>query len=697
MAAPNPHFAMLPVVFSTESIYHPRLTLNGQAGSYGLAQLDYVYPFFGRNESLFFIDGRYQAASLGSKEYNVGLVYRRLVLSGQHLFGAYAWVDRLQSDQYKFFNQATFGGEFLGNVYDVRANLYLPFGTKSYQLGTNSSPSISGNTVSVIDQGSKQQSLAGADIEVGRVVPGIPKLHAFISYFHFGTGNDPKVHGERARVEYNYHYNIVFTASYSYDNVRQGVGFVGVRIGLGGVDQTPETPMRNRMEDFVIRDVDIITVNKSDKPVVFTDSKKYWFVDNTAPAGGNGTVEHPFKTESDAETAAGNGEVIYTYQGNSVYALPGGGLNLKPSQIFTGSGGDLIFHNTVILPATSAPILNGRINTANGITLSNFTLSGANSGESVGIYGNGVANVALSNLIVQDFTGTSANGASSTSYSGNATGNGGGTGGNITGIQLINSTNISLKDVTVKNITGGSANGGDGIATDGSGNYGTGGSGGNGGNATGIDLTNSSAALTNVTVSGIRGGSAQGGDGSGTTGNTYVYYKNEGYGGFGGTSGSAKGIDLTGGSATLTNTTVTDVSGGSANGGDGTATGVTYDGYYGLYGNYSRGRTGGAGGTATAIDLTNAIASLSHINISNILGGSALGGDAHSSGATNNYGYGGNGGNGGNANGLIETGATISSSSVSFSNVTGGSANAGTGTTSNGTAGTAGTGTNIVP
>lgn len=692
-AAPESYITPQYVYFNTEP-YHPRITLNGQAGSYGFAQIDYVYPLFTPDSALLFFDGRFQAATLGSKEINLGLVYRQLVLSDNNILGAYAWIDQLDSVAYKYYKQATFGGEFLGKVYDFRANAYIPFGTKSYQVGTTSTPSINGNTVSVLDQGTTEQSLPGADIEVGRVVPCIPKLHAFLDYFRFGGGDNPLVHGERARIEYHYQYNMVFTASYSYDNVRQGIGFVGLRIGLGGVDQAPETPMRNRMEDFVIRDVDIITVQESQTPVVFTDSRKYWFVDNTAPAGGDGTVEHPFNTEAAAEAAAGNGEIIYTYQGNGNYTLPGGGLNLKENQLFTGSGGDLVFHNTVILRATTAPVLNGRINVANGATLSNFTLSGSGSSETVGIYGNGVSNVTLSNLTVQDFTGASADGADYTG-GGSVTGGNGGSGTSVTGIQLINSTNATLTNVTVKNIAGGSANGGDGTAeNDGSYNYGTGGAGGTGGDATGIDLTNTSTTLTNVTVSGITGGSANGGDGSGANNTGYTYYKNEGYGGAAGTGGNAKGINLANStSAALTNVTVTNVSGGSAVGGDGTATGDTY----GYYGNYAGGGNGGTGGTSTAIDLSNAIANLSHISVSNILGGSARGGDANSSGATVNYSYGGNGGNGGNAMGIIETGATISSNNLTFSNVTGGSATGGTGATSTGTNGTAGTSTNIVP
>src|SRR5436190_16636220 len=69
--------------FGLNSIYEPRFTFDGEAGSYGLGQLDVMYPFIRRENSLFMVDGRFERGRVNFEEgkvgYNLGLVYRQLV------------------------------------------------------------------------------------------------------------------------------------------------------------------------------------------------------------------------------------------------------------------------------------------------------------------------------------------------------------------------------------------------------------------------------------------------------------------------------------------------------------------------------------------------------------------------------------------------------------------------------------------
>src|SRR5579862_1577448 len=136
------------VTIDLNSIYKPRLTFNGQAGSYGLGQFDYMYPLSRREETLFIIDGRFQSTTQNSLEGNLGLVYRQLVLDNNNIFGAYVWVDRSRTPEHKYFSQATIGGEFLGVTYDFRGNIYLPYGQSTQRLSPTFVGNVSGNTVS---------------------------------------------------------------------------------------------------------------------------------------------------------------------------------------------------------------------------------------------------------------------------------------------------------------------------------------------------------------------------------------------------------------------------------------------------------------------------------------------------------------------------------------------------------------------
>ncbi len=743
------------IAYDINTIYEPRFTFNGQGGSYGFGQLDVMYPFIRREGSLFMIDGRFERGSLNAEDgnlgYNLGLVYRQLMNNNNNILGAYLWLDRSRSPQYNYYNQATIGGEYLGATYDFRGNVYVPYGQTTQQLSPTYTGQVLGHTLIAFRHNFNEEALPGFDIEMGRDIPGIKNLRAFADYYHFGVGDDTKVDGGRARFEYFVNYNFTATASYAYDNISHSVGFIGFRASIGGVDQSSKIPMHKRMEDFIIRNADVVRTKNTLHSNVFINPQKYWFVDNTALPGGNGTFQRPFNTEAQAEAAAGAGDAIYTFRGTGIYALPGGGLNLKPNQFFTGSGGDLIFHHAIIIPGTVAPVMNGRINLANGTTLSNFIVSGTGTGEITGIYGNGVSNVILSNLTIQDFSGTNANGADSKGSNTDQVGGNGGVGGNITGMTIINSNHITIENTTVKNITGGDANGGNAttyVPDNINNTYRAhGGTGGTGGNATGIDLSDSSAILINVTVTGIRGGSANGGDGN-VIGIGANSYNNWAYGNNAGTGGNATGINLAGSTgSTLNSVTVTGISGGSAIGGDasglsGTST-ASYN--YGLNGSGGLGGaaegialtngsatlskvivsniTGGSadagdtfalgastslnhanttniagtGGSAIGMDLTNSNVTLSHVTVS-VSGGSANGGDATATGSTGtNTGNASNGGNGGNATGIIETGATVINVGPVNVTATGGSANGGTGTTSSGAAGTPGTGTNIIP
>jgi hypothetical protein len=613
-------------------IYNPRFTFNAQNGSHGYYQLDYMYSFLRRADAVFFVDGRGTLTSQSYRAVNLGLGHRSLVFNDNFIAGQYIWYDRARSTYKNYYNQITVGGELLGKIYDFRANVYIPYGKMTQQLSSTFNPYITGYTIGVYKSNRIEQALLGQDIEIGRVIPKVPKLHVFADYYHFGMSDDVKINGVRARAEYRFTPNAILTASYAYDNAKHSTAFAGIRLSLDGVENTKADAIRSRMEEFIIRD-DLHTATRYTSSGLTTSPAKVIFVNNTSPAGGNGTFEHPFNVEQAAVDASASGNIIYTFQGNGVYPLTPGGTTLLTNQLFTGSGGDFIFNNTVILPATTAPVLNGRLNVATGDTLSNFSLSGAGSADSIGIAGTGVANVTLSNLTIANFSGTAANGADA-SGNGAQVGGNGGNGGNAAGIQIQNSTNISLNNITVTGIGGGSANGGNATSqAQADGDAATGGAGGVGGNAIGIDLLGSIAALNNVSVLGINGGAANGGN------------------------------------ASMTNNA-----------------GVSTNAFGGV---------GNTGGNATAINLTNATVSLSHVTVTNVVAGSAQGGDGINMGPFVFPGIGGDGGFGGNAVGINETGATLNAANnVAISGVVAGTADGGTGSTVQGTPGTPGTANN---
>lgn len=714
----------------------PRVSITGEYGNYGIGQADLFTPVWSNDLGLVFFDLRATATAQSTQEYNGALGFRTIVgNTDKAIVGAHIWDDRKHTKYGNFFNQGTLGLEYFGNIYSVTSNIYVPYGDKkqiAYSTGTT--PFIEGHTVGYFENTAYETAIPGIDVEVGKQDIFDRHLRVYADYYHFGEGNDnTQMNGGRARSEYiienkwlhHMDSDVMITASVQYDNVEHAAGFIGLRVNIGR-DYEPTDALVGRLEEYIIRDNNIVTPVPSSlsSSIRVTDPDTFIFVDNTKPAGGDGTKEHPYNTEAAAITGSQSGNIIYTFQGAGNYTMPSGGLNLNPNLVFFGSGSNYVFNNVVVIPATSAPVLNGRINLANNDTINGFTISGQGSSENIGIYGNtGISNVSIINTTVQDFTGTNANGADGTTTGGN-----GGTGGAAYGIFLANSNHVLLSNVTVNNILGGDANGGNanGVVT-------TGGNGGTGGRATGIALTNATdILLSDVTVNNIRGGSGNGGSATST-----IATSQGGNGAFG---SAAYGIDLnTSSIVTLSHVAVNNIFGGDANGGSATSgngTGIK-GGNGGAHGGYSYGinlnnsstlvldeisvanikggninsgmATGssalinggsptsfGRGGVSVGITLFNASnVTLTNTSVTNIIGGDANSGNATSSYSSNTQTY--NGNSGGNTLGINlanVTGLTINN--VSVNTVTGGNANAGdaSGNTVNATGGNGGIGGN---
>lgn len=616
----NPYTTMLPhplFFVETPKLPTPRISLIGAYGNYGIGQVDLFTPFWRNDAGIFFFDLRATATAQSTQIYNGALGFRAITgNTHKAIIGAHLWEDRKHTQYGNFFNQGTLGLEYFGPIYSITSNIYVPYGErKQIAYETDITPFATGHTVGYFANADYEMALHGVDIEIGKQNLINRHLRVYGDYYHFGEGSDDlHMNGGRVRSEYiienkwlhQMGSDVMLTAALQYDNIQHAAGFLGVRLNIGK-DYEPTDALVGRLEEYIIRDNDVITPLSSSTALSVTDPNTFIFVDNTKPAGGNGTREHPYNNEEEAIANSERGNIIYTFQGAGNYPLPSGGLNLKENQIFFGSGSDYIFNNIVILPATSAPTLNGRINVTNNDTINGFTLTGQGSNENIAIYGNNVSHISILNTTIQDFTGTDANGTN-----GIVTGGNGGSAGNAYGVQIRNSTDIYLNHVTVNNILGGDANGG---TANSSGEFAYGGDGGVGGNAIGIDLAGSSTiTLNHLIVNNVSGGDANGGIATGT------YLGTAAYGGDGGIGGRATAIDLTGASLLIfSHVSITGITGGSANGGDANTSPP-------LYSDGSYGGNGGTGGDAIGIKGLSSIPTT--VTITSITGGTATAGNA---------------------------------------------------------------------
>ena len=109
-----------------------------------------------------------------------------------------------------------------------------------------------------------------------------------------------------------------------------------------------------------VTDTAVVTINLSG--VV-------WFV-NAASGAGDGRSHSPFNSMTAASTGAQPGQTIYVHQG-----LPSGATTLKVGQTLWGSGA-LFTSNLLIIPATTAPTLQGTVTLADNVLLNALSVNG---------------------------------------------------------------------------------------------------------------------------------------------------------------------------------------------------------------------------------------------------------------------------------------------------------------------------------
>src|SRR4029077_12218804 len=73
-------------------------------------------------------------------------------------------------------------------------------------------------------------------------------------------------------------------------------------------------------------------------PIEVSAAATTWYVQNTAPAGGNGTQSAPFNQLASAETQSQPGDTIMVLAGDQTTANQNAGITLKNRQSLVGDG-----------------------------------------------------------------------------------------------------------------------------------------------------------------------------------------------------------------------------------------------------------------------------------------------------------------------------------------------------------------------
>jgi hypothetical protein len=301
-------------------------------------------------DQLLFGDLRGRFDSLGSSEYNAAIGYRRLINDTvildqkQWIVGTYGSIDRLLSKHNHVFLQAMFGAELLSDDYDFRSNIYLPQ-NKEVVVENLSYITQLNNTKLGISY-VKEKPLKGADIEFGYKLPfNFSQSKLFAGGYYFKGEGYPSISGPRIRAESSFNrddmkflpkaLNLIFGFEYQYDQTRGrqifGVAKISYKFGISDINVHQ---LKNRMTDFIVRDVDIVT-------------NKRQFFDDALYDDGSGLLRkiHIVNASDDLAKMINNidKDCLIILDGSKGDLSLKSSVDLKSGQRLIGGGFDIIF------------------------------------------------------------------------------------------------------------------------------------------------------------------------------------------------------------------------------------------------------------------------------------------------------------------------------------------------------------------
>lgn len=258
--------------------WFPHVELIAKPGTERMVgKADFFVPLLQRRNWMVFANARGVFTSDPVQEGNFGLGLRHIVpdlFFGQDsILGMYGFFDIRNSEHGNTFKQGTIGIELLTEMFEFRANGYIPE-TKEYQIG-NGVGGATFNGITLTSAGNLvERALPGFDVEAGVRLPLGEDLSFRLNagYFRFERAST-LVEGPRVRSE------LVFDNAMGWrdakfvvggevrdDKLRgtEGYGFVRIRLPLNSAPEDEDGRRRLRgidreMTRFVYRDTDIVS------------------------------------------------------------------------------------------------------------------------------------------------------------------------------------------------------------------------------------------------------------------------------------------------------------------------------------------------------------------------------------------------------------------------------------------------------
>jgi hypothetical protein len=253
------------------------------------------------------------------------------------------------------YNQVGVSGVWLTYLGNLRSNGYMPVGTTAYTIGAPGSPFYGNN---ILCQYGLDAALSGADLEVGAYIPGLSDWAGMISVGGYALGNSrynwwsgpetgqdvvPWFGGVYTRLDMTFLENWDFSLQYNNDSYFDSTGFARLTYRMGG---SRRRNVPDQMEQPMMRNEHIVRAHQTPTVALNPVTFQPWnviHVDNTAAAFGNGSVDTPYRTLAEAQTAANNSyDVVFVRAGSSsTTPYQSNWLFQADNQILVGEGSTL--------------------------------------------------------------------------------------------------------------------------------------------------------------------------------------------------------------------------------------------------------------------------------------------------------------------------------------------------------------------
>jgi len=392
--------------------FRPRVETNLRAGTERSILMTEVWiPLAQERDKVIYADARLMGDDGDHREWNLGLGYRRLNDSGDAVVGLHGWFDRRRTARGAVFHQITGGFEYLGHDLDVRLNGYAPFDEEEHFAiaGVSTAPYLADTGIyyDTFTGNLVEKPLRGADLEFSIPVKALEgtfdSFRISAGGFVFDSKNTDSLHGLRLRAAADITPDFRIGARFETDNRRGAQGFAEatLRFPFGAKASAKTLGLRSRLDESPERDVDVITSAKVTGQSIIRNAvtnsatlqeQRVFHVDNTAAAGGDGSLAMPFNTLAAANAVADRaGDIIYIHRGDGTSGGLNTGITLtQAGQAVIGAAVDFIydsdrftaalgrdFTGTVLRPADiGAPVISNTVGNGVQVNAADVLLSG---------------------------------------------------------------------------------------------------------------------------------------------------------------------------------------------------------------------------------------------------------------------------------------------------------------------------------